>query len=280
MEINDLNVTRDQYTDCRGDFNGTGPCSAKEDIFGQKAGGSQFEPELIMHNRAWGARKSDQNFTLAGSDGWAFTLAGTPLGAEHNSQTGTKYALVKNNIAMDSQGAFGDYWTELHHHSYVGNIAYDIQPYHSTTPSYSFSTNFINNSEFYLNTIIGLDNWFNFGGGTPTDVKCNVILESGFGGNYTGSQDQVSYNAFYKTPSFSTASPNEDIVLGSATQSSNTEYCFYRKLLTNPEQVCIPYAKTTTASPHYSQCSAGAGQRAGIGINDKIWTWADTLFNF
>ena len=62
--------------------------------------------------------------------------------------------------------------------------------------------------------------------------------------------------------------------------SNNTEYCFYRKLLTSPERVFIPYAKTTTSSPHYNQCAAGVGRRSGIGINDTIWTWADTLFKF
>ncbi len=54
-------------------------------------------------------------------------------------------------------------------------------------------------------------------------------------------------------------------------------HCFYRKLRTAPEQVCIPYAAVDQSAPDYGFCkSAGLGSRADIGVNDEIATFDGT----
>ncbi|MEK7703657.1 MAG: hypothetical protein AAB426_01765 [Myxococcota bacterium] len=62
-------------------------------------------------------------------------------------------------------------------------------------------------------------------------------------------------------------------------QAIRGPYCFYRKLRTNPEQVCIPYAVPHESAPEYGFCRAEnmggvpLGSRTGIGINDEVAPW-------
>ncbi len=59
-------------------------------------------------------------------------------------------------------------------------------------------------------------------------------------------------------------------------QAIRGPYCFYRKLRTSPEQVCIPYAVPHESAPEYGFCRSEnmggvpLGSRPGIGINDEV----------
>ncbi len=62
-------------------------------------------------------------------------------------------------------------------------------------------------------------------------------------------------------------------------QAIRGPYCFWRKLRTAPEQVCIPYAVPHESAPEYGFCRAEnmggvpLGSRPGIGINDEVAPW-------
>jgi hypothetical protein len=133
-------------------------------------------------------------------------------------------------------------------------------------------------SEWYLNTIIDVDQWLSLGGpdgsGGPSsddDIRCNVIINGGTGSISPGSNTQIDNNVFFNTTSFSTAgSATTNLVFANASQAQAVDYCFYRKLRTGPERVCIPNAKPQTTSPHYRACDTSTGTRKGIGINDDL----------
>ncbi|MCR4330735.1 MAG: hypothetical protein NUV49_02550, partial [Patescibacteria group bacterium] len=284
VENNDMYATPNIYSDCKGNYNGVGPCALTESLLNLKAGGSEAYPMKIFHNRLWGARRGDWSLGLtSGGDGEIMGIGGTGDPSEITpGHPGGDWVLLLNNIAFDASMGFGTTYPTPDNISLIGNIFYDMKTHGSQYDPEAPSTfNFyghLGDGEIYLNTIVKGEEWIEgtLDGG---DVRCNAIIGAGAASatNFGGSGFQIAQNAFYNTPAYNTGEGG-DIIQSSAAESNNTDYCFYRKLLTNPEQVCIPYAKTTAQSPHYSQCTQGAGQRTGIGINDKIWTWADTLF--
>lgn len=267
VENNDLYIDPSQYTDCKGNFTPTGNCAAAEDIIGMKSAGSAANPMKMFHNRVWGARKGDPSglFSAAGSDGFLAVFANAPelpIG-------GASYILFSNNILMDGQLGVGDYWPNVSHNSIVGNIIYKIKPYHSATPSYAFSTNFQSNTEWYLNTVIDANSWFSFGGGTSNDMRCNVLINSGAAGSTADTGTQVNFNAFYNTKPYTTENPGTNVIYATAADAKHVDYCFWRKLQTGAETVCIPNARPTTASPHRSTCDPSIGTRLNIGVSDN-----------
>lgn len=262
-ENNDLYVSPAIYTDCRGNYNGTGPCAAAELPYNTKGAGSSSDPVLVFHNRIWGSRYSDLNLCCAGgTQGAALSLATNP-----NSPAGSNYTLVKNNIIMDSQQGAGSYWSSHDNNSFIGNIFYDLRQHNTAAPSYAFTTTYMNNTEFYLNTIVNVDSWFTFSGSSH-DVMCNMVVNSGAATGTPDGGTQVISNAFYGTPAFSTANSETTIARSNAYEANSTEYCFYRKLQTGAEQVCIPNVKSTASSPHYQKCDASIGTRTNRGINN------------
>ncbi len=62
-------------------------------------------------------------------------------------------------------------------------------------------------------------------------------------------------------------------------QAIRGPYCFWRKLRTAPEQVCIPYAVPDVSAPEDGFCNSEnmggvpLGSRPGIGINDEVAPW-------
>ncbi len=267
FENNDLYITPSKYTDCLGNYNTAGPCTVTEDIFGIKSGGTAANPMRIIHNRIWGARKSDPSgvFSVAGTDGFLFIFANST----ENPIGGAKYVEFRNNILWDGQLGVGDYWPNINNNSVVGNIIFQIKPYRSSTPSYAFSTNFMSNSEWYLNTVIDANSWFSFGGGNNNDIRCNVVINSGASGSTADKSTQVNYNAFYNTKPYTTENSGTNVIYPTSADAKHVDYCFWRKLQTGAESVCIPNARPTNASPHRSTCDPSIGTRLNIGVSDQ-----------
>lgn len=261
LENNDLYIDRTQYTDCNGHYNGIGPCAAAEIVIGTKNGGTQSNPVQILHNRIWGGRASDTSICCgsgAGGDAVAFS------NNLNDASAGTKYVLFHNNIVMDSQNGVNDWWDYTGNISVIGNIIADIHKFSSRFASSAFSANFLSRNEWYLNTVVNSDSWFVFGGGRDNDIRCNVVVNSGPSIGSPDGGTTISHNAFYNSP----AQGANALVRASANESGSGEYCFKRKLLTGPEEVCIPYVKPTQSSPHFQACEATLGSRQGVGIND------------
>jgi len=270
IENNDLYFSMDQYTDCSGNYNGTGPCSASEVVIGTKNAGISSNLVRILHNRLWGGRRTDTSVCCAGGGSYGKLMSIS--GKDSQDTNGSKYVLIQNNILMDSQIGLDGYWANLRNHSVIGNVFYNIHAFHSTTPTRAIATEggHTTYSEYYLNTIIDADVWFDFGGATNNDVKCNVIIDSGGIRSYTGNGTQVDYNAFYNTSLFTTGSVATNISYQSASDTKNIDYCFMRKLITGPEQFCIPYARPiSSVSPHDKTCDSSFDSRQNIGIDDK-----------
>lgn len=266
VENNDMYIAKSQYTDCRGNYTTTGICAAAEIVIGMKAGGSRDNPIRIIQNRLWGARVSDQSNICCGSGTGGDVVHFS--NALSNPATGTRYVLFQNNVVMDAQNGIGDWWDYTSNNSIVGNIIYDIRKMHPSHAGHALSSNFLSNTEYYLNTIIDAHTWFEFGGGRNSEVRCNVVINSGVRTGGPASGMQVDGNAFYNTPFFTTGSATNNINHVTVAAARHTEYCFKRRLLTGPEDVCIPNARPTTASPHYQACSSATGTRAELGINN------------
>ncbi|MCR4331069.1 MAG: hypothetical protein NUV49_04315, partial [Patescibacteria group bacterium] len=275
IENNDTYITGEWRTDGGGvgTQNNNGEYACAENGIDIKQPGTSAKPIKIIHNRVWGHRLTDSH-CADGSVGEGIIMNGE----------NARWVLVKNNIIMDIGFGIAHANPGSKYNSVIGNILYNI---HSTVfPVESISMQWIhaNYDEWYFNTVVDAQHYAETWDtdGYDQDARCNILVNA----NDITSPTRIGpdsfildMNAFYNSIKRTWNGSDNNIVRSAATESNNAEYCFYRKLLTNPEQVCIPYAKTTTASPHYNQCSAGVGQRSGIGIDNRIWTWADTLFN-
>lgn len=269
IENNDLYVPKSMYTDCNGNYNGVGPCSATETQLGTKNGGTQANPVIILHNRVWGNRATDMKVCCNGGGQGSLVFIGGQGPNTDGNKVGAKYTLFQNNILMDAQFGVGGYWTGVRNNSYVGNIIYNIRRHYSKYPSLALNTGSGYQSEWYFNTVINSDSWDTPTGpygGTNNDIRCNVVINSG-GASGAGSGTQIENNAFFGTNPNRTGSAASDFV-ASAVDNSSTDFCFYRKLLTGAERVCIPHARPTMGSPHRNACDIRTGLRPGIGISD------------
>lgn len=267
IENNDLYVSQDAHTDCAGNHQPGGPCATNEAIISFKTGGTAAEPVEIIHNRIWGARSGDG--TLMGNYNWgeapSISLSQAPEGYDAN------YVLVKNNIIWDAQAGISNWWGTPDHVSIIGNIIYDIQK-RTQWDVFPIRLNRMENVEVYLNTIVDSpETWLKLSGDVrETDVRCNVSINSGAIMGTVSSSTQIENNAFYNTPVHATGAPELSISRQNAADAQHQNYCFYRKLQTGAEQVCIPNAKPTTSSPHLKACAANVGSRSNIGINDSL----------
>jgi len=105
------------------------------------------------------------------------------------------------------------------------------------------------------------------GSATNNDIRCNVIINGGSQAGAAGADTVVDYNAFYNSSPYTTVSPDHNVVQGNVLAANALPYCFYRKLLTGEEKICIADVLPTPASPHYRACDSDIGSRANIGIN-------------
>lgn len=274
VENNDFYVSTEHYTDCNGNYNGIGPCSGSEGIMSIKAGGVANKPAVYIHNRIWGGRTGDGYLVGFDSTGNGTGISISASGAD-NPGLKSDYVLFKDNIIMDSQKGITGWWGPDTHISIIGNILYNIKAFNSSWPSMAVEFNSKQDSEFYLNTIINTDMWMYMGGtsgsggaSTNNDLRCNLVINGGASNISPGVGTEFDNNAFYNTALYTTGSASSNILRSNAGEANTTEFCFYRKLQTGAERVCIPGAKSTVSSPHYRACNASLGTRAGVGIND------------
>jgi hypothetical protein len=276
VENNDIYLSLAGRTDCNGNYTSIGECSGyMENGISLKSSGSRGNPTQIIHNRMWGCRWGDSTVSQSGD----CALISISANAQGGSST---YTVVKNNVLFDSDLGIWNYHgtgtapANPHHNSFIGNLIYDIRnhrPSHPQELAGALMYRDIDNSEYYLNTVVDATYWFvSQGYGTNNDVRCNVAINSGGQSGGVGSGTQFDNNAFYATPLFTTnQQTSNNIARSSVSDSANTDYCFSRKLRTAPEQFCIPHARSTAASPHYQACDKALGSRQDIGINDSLF---------
>jgi len=279
IENNDLYVSTDIYSDCRGNYlrgDANAPCAANEAIISIKAGGNAQSPVRIVHNRIWGARAGDGALLGGVNTGEAPSISvSADCGYIGDTLTcgngGADYVLIQNNIIGDAQAGVANWWGYPDHISVIGNIIYDIKRRDSGSPSYALRLYRTPNTEVYLNSIINSQGaWLLLGGeSTESDVRCNVIMNSsGFEGG-ASSSTVIENNAFYNTAPYSVNGSAANISFPTAAHAQHTEFCYKRKLRTGAETVCISDAKPTAATPHRTACTSGLGSRWNIGIDNN-----------
>lgn len=240
VENNDIYVSKDFYSDCRGNFNGTGPCSGSEAVMSLKAGGTSSAPAVYIQNRIWGGRTGDA--VLLGSDnvggGEAVTLSGNPAGQ-------ADWVMFRNNIIMDSQYGIAGYWGPGNNNSIIGNLVYRIRQFDTRWGTNALWMSSKQYSEVYLNSIIDADTWLeitgsSYSGGTDleNDIRCNVVIAGRrVGETGVGAGTQVGNNAFYGSPSFARNAPTgPEMTL--RTRASSTNYAVGDILATGSSDAC------------------------------------------
>ena len=242
IENNDLYVSPAYYTDCNGNYNGTGPCSVSEVISVLKTGGTQTNPVQVIHNRFYGGKTGDG--VILGGNGLG---GGGCLNISANPGQGlASWILVKDNICMDSVYGFGGYWGADHHISYIGNLLYNM---HSENPAFSYLAGGIllsakHNSEVYLNTVIAADvTWMDISGSDyrggfdeNNDTRCNVIIDSPVATGSLGTGSQRDYNIYYGTPDSSEANKTANTI---ATRANATNYSLGSIVRTAAASSCV-----------------------------------------
>ena len=159
--------------------------------------------------------------------------------------------LVAGNVVVDSTVGVqpaGPSWI------IAGNLFYDIrtpvadrqvlsQAIDTTSTSSSLDVEF--------NTVVDADNAYD-DESPNTDTRCNAVIDSlavdGNGGA-RGTNHVTAYNFLYDSPPNNFLGPTNQS-FATAAQSLDTDYCFWRKRWTAPEQVCVPFGSTSAASPH------------------------------
>jgi hypothetical protein len=258
---NDMYLTNARYADCNGTVNPNGVCAYSESLLILKGGGEQSNPAKIINNRAWGSRRP---VTLTG---WGDSIL---------AYGKSNYVLIRNNIVTDVGRGL-----EMHNDSNADGFSSVIDNIVTNVQVLVANTGFIlqnqagTNIEWYRNVIYDGDEWLL--GAPNVDLRCNTFINVGPRSG-AGSGTQADYNFYYNTTQYANPGTN-DIVQSTASNSNNASLTITRKRITGPEEFTIPFALTTTSSPHYNQCDPNLGSRTGVGIDDRDWT-SDILWDF
>lgn len=268
VENNDIYLTNSYYYNGSGTQDPKGGYSVGKEAISLKRGGTFADPTKVVHNRVWGWRRTDRNACcLSTGEGGAVMItddgansAGAP------SPESSDYILIKNNIFIDLQTGVGVARSSKDNNSIIGNIFYNIND-HVNQSSVALSLYSGTKFEANFNTIISSRSWV-APSVSDSEIRCNIIIDSGKPLSAAGAQTTVQNNAFFNTPVYTTASiSGVNISYSAAADSQNTDYCFYRKLRTSPERVCISSALSNVDSPHASACPMDVGDRVAVGVN-------------
>jgi len=158
-----------------------------------KALGTSGNPHRYIQNRFWGSRPGDDGVCcIGGGGGHAIALIGTP--------TTNVYHLFQNNIFLNNKRGIVYASGTLTNGSVIGNIFYDHQRFGGGSElSQALDVSKANTTEVYLNTIIKSDDTHTVVGGSGSDYRCNVYIDSANGTGSLGSGSQRDYQVYYGT---------------------------------------------------------------------------------
>ena len=254
--------------------------------FGTKSGSDTVgDPFRIIHNRAWGGR--EQGYTT--SNGQACGGSGAPQGTacsvtRAGGTPAAEFVVLENNIVSDSEvgctinGAGGG--DDPANNTFRGNFFHDIEDF-ATQSDYSGSGTaqssavfkFISGSDdtqIVYNTIVNSETQVIDGSETDFDFSANVMVDVGTvdgGGNPT----KVDYNAYVgatTNPNYSGENNDYDDTIANADLQT---YCYWRKLQTEREQVCVESVVPTTSSPLVGVADGYSPNQASYGWPNLSW---------
>jgi MYXO-CTERM domain-containing protein len=284
VENCDLFVEPTYYYDGSGRPSSLGPYSASKGLVWLGQGGSAQNPVRFLHNRLWGARTPDT--TIVGSmragGGFVFQLFNQPnsdLTDVEPGWSGPRFVEFANNLIFDSEQGLVGYWQSRPDGrlSIVGNLIFDLRSNPNGDDTRALELRGRARSEVYFNTVLRGGKWLDGSDDVSNlDVRCNLVAQSEAGGLAPGTGTQVDFNGFYASPPLTTELPHHDLRLA-ADPDAGAALCFFRRLLSGPERVCVRGASPTAASPHRGRCDPAVGSRAGIGVDDAVGPWRDWL---
>jgi hypothetical protein len=263
IDGNDVYVTASKRVRCSdGAPDPNGECSCSENGIDVKSpGGSRSDRwTQVTNNRLWGFRPTLRDVPSCGGSG----ARGQAINAGNACASNVFVAgnrITDSTIGVLSEGGVwriaGNLISEIRSADTAhGNQARAIYPLTSTGTLVQF------------NTVVAVDNTYQ---DTADDVtaQCNAVIHDrgvlGASG-IRGSNHVVRYNTLYESSSPNLDSPTNQ-ELATDEESQNRELCFDRKRWTAPEEVCIPFGRTTAASPHAThpaECSTAIGAEFGV----------------
>jgi hypothetical protein len=263
IDGNDIYLTGAKRVDCAsGAADPDGDCACAENGIDVKGdpGSSAGVWTRITRNRVWGYRPTSTAAACGGSGSTGQAISSGNQCAAH--------VLVARNVVMDSTvgiGFGGSDWIV------AGNLVQGIRSADGTGVTSLAIRAFPGTARLdaYFNTILNVDTAYD-DGSDDADVRCNVVIDDDgvFGaGHPRGDAHVTRYNYLYDAPAGSfVGSSNRSFGTGSASNAGS--YCFWRRRWSNPQQVCIPLASTTAASPHVAaaaNCNASLAEPFGLG---------------
>lgn len=245
IDGNDVYVTPAKYVDCATAApDPNGECACAENGIGVKSDGGPA-PEnwtLVTNNRAWGFRPTPSvPCGGSGSNGQAIEAGSQCPG----------HVLVADNVVSDSNigiTSAGDRWI------IAGNLLHDIR----ATSAWRYGsaaivmTSMADDVDVLFNTIVDVDTAYD-DPSANTSTRCNVVIDNlgwmGIG-QPRGPNHSTERNFLYESSTVNWDGATNE-VFADARDSNSETYCYWRKRWSGPEQVCVPLAATTDASPHH-----------------------------
>lgn len=264
FENNDIYITPDLYTDGKGNLNKNGPYACAENAIDIKITRVKPGEEMtrVIHNRLWGYRSAEPDTGICDPNG----SPAAPAIAIHH--TYTDYILVKDNIIMDSENGIYIAKPGPNNLSFVGNLFYDVANKINPRGAMIFQRG--NNIEAYFNVVVNSKTYLE-GGASKVDMRNNTFVNAGNWKtpDFSSSGSSVRNNAYFNTKPYNgNADRGNNLVKAAASDSRNTQFCFKRKLLTNPERICVPNVIPSANSPETGTFDNNVGSASGFGIDD------------
>ncbi|MCX5739936.1 MAG: hypothetical protein NTZ61_15845, partial [Proteobacteria bacterium] len=265
IDGNDVYITGAKRIDCASGVNDPeGQCACAENGIDLKSKGGPDASlwTQVTQNRVWGFRPTSTSANCGGSGANGQAITAGNLCPEH--------VLVARNLILDStQGivAAGSNWI------IAGNLIDEIRiagPLGMGSTMALFPSAHLTDVQIEFNTIVNVDRAYD-DQSMNTNTRCNAVINEptymGTGG-IRGVNHSTAYNFLYAAQTVNFLG-NTNEAYATATESGNTEYCFWRKRWTSPERVCIPFANTMASSTHeaaVANCDPGLLAPFGMGV--------------
>lgn len=246
---NEMYVTPDYYTDCRGNRRRDGQCSCTE--MGFVAKGTAYTDRWLRfeNNILSGFRPTDTACGGTGSSGAAVDLgSGGSL---------VRNFLISGNVIFNS--SLGIYLGEkVENVVMTNNVLYGItHPTASTKtlPGTGVSFTYASDLVFRFNTIAATP--FPLRGASARahrqDIQCNAMLGDSRQklAHWWSLDSVVDNNYFFDATAFYTLKPTGTRTYVTSQEASTTDLCLTTGRLTGEVLKCLPKVVMTTASPYY-----------------------------
>ena len=269
---NDIYLTRQIYSDCKGNPDSDGNCACAENAVDIKGATKSPDPAppgewlTISGNRMWGFKRTDVLCGGSGDAGNAIVIHYDP----------SDYIMISDNIIHHSHNGItvSSYNSKgspdgTDHVSIINNTFYSIHDLKNKGSALNLGK--ASRYEAYFNTIIDTDQYITMGKkpGSWNEFMCNVLINAGASSGAWGKTSIVNLNSYYNSEV--NKFDKNYIYFSDVAHAKNTQLCFDQRRLTARETFCIPDALTTDESPHKRQCTvSNATLRRNIGVDDRM----------